>query len=105
MEGFIKHSECGCKGYQVVPIGNSGLSYDKCDIAWHREFMSLDKKVAVGLNDDGTIDEVLTDGAPLHIEQMSDDCFWMSVNHRYFFHMSYAKGKKVVFTYSEDIGV
>lgn len=105
MDGFIPHSECGCKGYHLVPIGNSGLSYDKCDIAWHREFMSPDKKVAVGLNDDGTIDEVLTDGAPLHIEQMSDNCFWMSVNRRYFFHMSYAKGKKVVFTYSEDIGV
>lgn len=103
MEGLVDHSTLGCPGYEVVNIGNSGYTYDHCNIGWHRELMSPDGKVAVGLNDDKTIDEVLTDGASLHIEQMDEDCYWMMVNNRYAFHFTYAKGRRITLHYTEDI--
>ena len=31
-------------------------------------------------NEDGTIDEVLVENATVHVEQMSGDCYWMSID-------------------------
>lgn len=63
--------------------------------AWHRAWMSPDLKVAIQMNDDGTIDEVLTE--ELHIEQMDDDHYWMNLGDIHFaFTIPDKKKKRVV---------
>lgn len=59
--------------------------------------MSMDGKVAIGLNEDGTVDEVLLGdegGADLHIEQMDDQHYWMRVGKLHFW-FSYEKGRRI----------
>ena len=33
----------------------------------------------VRLNEDGTLDEIVANGAYVHLEQMDDGCWWMAV--------------------------
>lgn len=104
MDGFIPHSELNCAGYEVVQIGDSGLSYTHCSTPWHREWMTPDAKIAVGLHEDGTVDELLFDDVKVHLETMSDQCIWMCLDHRYVFHFTYEKGRRICLNYNYDEG-
>lgn len=102
MKGFVPHSELNCPGYKIHHKGEK-YSYENCNIAFHREWMTPDGKIAVGLLDDGTIDEVLfKDGVSCHLESMGPDCIWMMLDNRYVFHFSYRPRKEVSLSYSYD---
>ena len=104
MDGFIPHAELGCPGYEELHPGEK-YSYSHCSTAWHREWMTPDGKLAVGLNEDGTVDEILHDGdVHCHLEMMSDQCIWMCLAHRYVFHFTYEKGRRICLSYSYDEG-
>jgi hypothetical protein len=104
MDGFIPHSDLGCPDFEVVKIGDSAYTYSRCGTAWHREWMTPYGRIAVGLNDDGSVDEVLFDDAHCHLEMMSDQCIWMQLNGRYVFHFTHEKGRRICLNYSYDDG-
>lgn len=105
MNGFVPHQDLNCPGFETVKIGDGTHSYDKCDEAFHREWMTPDGKIAVGLNEDGTVDEVLYhDGVSCHLEMMSDQCIWMILADRYVFHFTYEKGRRICLNYTRDDG-
>lgn len=111
MDGLKPHNEvCDCYreyDFPIVSGPNKGKSYSTMTygVGWHREWMSPDGKMAVGMNDDDTVDEVLTiDGGGIHIEAMSDQSIWMMVHHRYVFHFMYDKGRRINLYYSYDNG-
>ena len=62
---------------------------------WMREWRTP-AGVAVGMNDDGTVDEILGPFR-LHIEQMDDSYYWFSFGDLHA-HFSYAKGRRCVLT-------
>lgn len=101
IEGFIPHKNLNCKGYKIVK--HETYSYDCCDTAWHREWMTPDGTIAVGLLDNGEVDEVLFHGnVDCHLESMSDQVIWMMLNNRYVFHFTYQKGRRICLQYSYD---
>lgn len=85
------------EGVAVSSLAEGGL-IPKRDRHICREMQTPDGACSVGMNDDGTIDEVLVHDAAgnivLHIEQMDDDCYWMNAGGQHF-HFRYEPRKRV----------
>jgi hypothetical protein len=93
----VKETPPGCVPHESVEGCCDTDIFDPRHVAWHREYMSRDGTTAIGLNQDGTVDEVLVGAADIHIEQMSDQAYWMRIG-RIHFWFSYEKGRRIVLT-------
>ncbi len=101
-DGLVPHNDL-CKYGATQHKGEPGEYHYCTKFSWHRELMSSDGLIAVGLLDDGEIDEILyEDNVTCHLESMGPDNIWMMLNDRYVFHFWYKKGRQVALTYSYD---